>query len=249
MTSTLRVLVVQHEVECPPALVGEWLVEAGCELDVLHPYAGDQLPDPDALGHYDAALVLGGAMGAHDDEHLGWIGPAKALVRAAADRALPILGICLGHQLVAAALGGRSEPNPLGQQVGVLPIGWTEAADEDPLFAPLATPRRGVQWNNDVVTVLPPGATVLAATDQGEVQVARFGPMGTAMWGVQHHPEVDAAIVASWVSDTERESLSARGLDADELLADIDAARPELVEAWRPLATGFAGLVRAGTVA
>jgi GMP synthase (glutamine-hydrolysing) len=234
-----RILVVQHEVECPPALVGEWLVEAGCVLDVRHPYAGDELP---MLEEYDALLVLGGAMGAHDDAHLSWIGPTKELLRTAADSGLPTLGICLGHQLVAAALGGRSEPNPLGQQVGVLPVSWAEAATQDELFAPLATPRRGVQWNTDIVTALPPGAVVLAETDRGEVQVARFGP---SIWGVQLHPEVDAAIVASWVSDTERESLAGRGLDADVLLREIEAARAELDEAWRPLAHGFADVVGA----
>jgi GMP synthase (glutamine-hydrolysing) len=238
-----RVLVVQHEVECPPARVGDWLREEGCRLEVRHPYAGDPLPDPDALtGEYDAVLVLGGAMGADDDQHLGWIGPTKDLLRTAAAQQLPALGICLGHQLMASALGGRVERNPLGQQVGVLPVGWTQAASTDPLFGPLATPRRGVQWNNDVVTRLPDDAVELARTERGEGQVARFGP---AMWGVQLHPEVDAAIVASWVSDTERESLAARGLDAQALISEIEQSRAELDEAWRPLSSGFAELVRA----
>ena len=238
----LRVLVVQHEVECPPARVGDWLVDAGCRLEVRHPYAGDALPAATALSEeYDAMLVLGGAMGADDDEHLGWIGPTKELLRAAADQQVPALGICLGHQMMASALGGRVDRNPLGQQVGILSVGWTEAARPDPLFGPLATPRRGVQWNNDVVTRLPPQAVELARTERGEGQVARFGPV---MWGVQLHPEVDAAIVASWVSDTERESLAGRGIDALALIEGIEHAREELDAAWRPLSTGFAALVR-----
>lgn len=238
-----RVLVVQHEVECPPARVGEWLVEAGCRLEVRHPYAGDPLPDPGSVSEaHDAVLVLGGAMGADDDEHLAWIGPTKDLLRAAAEQRLPALGICLGHQMMASALGGRVEPNPLGQQVGILPVGWLPAARSDQLVGPLATPRRGVQWNKDLVTRLPDHAVELARTERGETQVARFGP---AMWGVQLHPEVDAAIVATWVSDTERESLAARGLDATALIEGIEQARAELDDAWRPLATGFATLVRA----
>jgi GMP synthase (glutamine-hydrolysing) len=237
-----QVLVVQHEVECPPARVGDWLLDAGCRLEIRHPYAGDPLPDPAHLPEaYDAVLVLGGAMGADDDEHLGWIGPTKELLRVAAERELPALGICLGHQLMASALGGRVERNPLGQQVGILDVGWTAAASSDPLFGALATSRRGVQWNNDLVTRLPEGAVELARTERREVQVARFG---AAMWGVQLHPEVDAAIVASWVSDTERESLDQRGIDALGLIAEIDHARAELDEAWRPLSTGFAALVR-----
>ena len=242
-----RVLVVQHEVECPPARVGDWLVEAGCRLEIRHAYAGDTLPEPAALSdEYDAVLVLGGAMGADDDEHLGWIGPTKDLLRAAAHQQLPALGICLGHQLMASALGGRVERNPLGQQVGILAVEWTEAAGDDPLFGSLATPRRGLHWNNDVVTRLPEHAVELARTARGEGQAARFGP---AMWGVQLHPEVDAAIVASWVSDTERESLAERGIDAGALVEEVEQARTELDAAWAPLSAGFAALVRTRTVA
>ncbi len=81
---------------------------------------------------------------------------------------------------------------------------------------------------------------MLAATADGEVQAARFGP---AMWGVQLHPEVDETIVGAWVTDDERTALADRGLDAEAILAEIEAARPELDQAWRPFAEGFARLV------
>jgi len=90
------------------------------------------------------------------------------------------------------------------------------------------------------VDPLPEGATVLARTPDGEVQAARYGP---AMWGVQLHPEVDEAIVGAWVTDDERTELADRGLDADGILTDIEAARAELDESWQPLALGFARLV------
>ena len=234
---TARLLVVQPELEDPPALMGDWLVEAGCELDVRHPYAGDALP---TLDGYAGLMVLGGAMSANDDELLDWIGPLKELIRDAAAEGVPTLGICLGHQLIASALGGRAAPNPRGQQVGLLDVGWTPAASEDRLFGGLATPRRGAQWNNDIVVELPPGATVLAQTPDDEPQVVRYGP---AIWGVQLHPEVDATIVGSWVSDTERKELAARGLDADQLVEAIRAARTELDQAWAPLAAGFADVM------
>jgi GMP synthase (glutamine-hydrolysing) len=233
----VRVLVVQHEPECPPGLVGEWLVEAGCELDVRHPYAGDALP---TLDGYGGLLVLGGAMGANDDDLLGWIAPTKELLRDAAAEEVPTLGICLGHQLIAAALGGTVAANPQGRQAGLLDVGWTDEADKDALVAGVATPRRGVQWNNDVVTDLPDGTVVLARAASGEVQAARFGPV---MWGVQLHPEADAAIVGSWVSKSERDELAAEGLDADAMVAEIDAAGAELEHAWAPLAAGFADVV------
>ena len=234
MTSP-TVLVVEHEDKCPPALLGDWLTEAGCTLEVRRPYAGDEVP---VLDGYDALLILGGPMGAHDDELHPWLGLVKRRVREAREAHLPTLGICLGHQLIAVALGGTVEKNRHGQQLGLLGVGWTEAAGTDELMAPLTTPRRGVQWNDDVVTALPDGATLLAATGRGEIQAARYGPR---MWGVQLHPEVDVPVLVPW-AESDRGSHEARGVDQDALLRDIGAARAELDDAWRPLASGFAAI-------
>lgn len=237
MTERPRVLVVEHDAECPPALFGTWLEEAGCALDVRRPYAGDQLP---GLASYDGLMILGGPMGAEDDAEHSWLGPVKDLVREARGSGLPTLGICLGHQLIASALGGRVERNPRGQQVGLLDVGWTTEAAQDALTGPLASPRRGVQWNDDIVSALPDDAALLAETTYGEVQVARYAP---AMWGVQLHPEVDAAGLQPW-ADEDRGSHETRGIDTDRLLREVDAARVELDAAWRPLAESFAGLLR-----
>ena len=234
-----RILVVQHEAEGPPGQVGRWLLEAGCVLDVRRPYTGEPLPD--ALDGHDGLLVLGGAMGAHDDDQHWWLSPTKDLVRAAAGAGLPTWGICLGHQLAAAALGGVSRRNPRGQQVGLLEVGWLPAAAHDPVLGLVdELPARAVQWNDDVVDPLPDGATLLAETIDGEVQAARLAP---SVWGVQMHPEVDRAIVASWVTDEERTALTGRGLDVDTVLDDIDAARGELDRAWQPVAEAFARVV------
>ncbi|GAW50863.1 MULTISPECIES: type 1 glutamine amidotransferase [unclassified Nocardioides] len=232
------VLVVEHDRECPLALLGDWLTEAGCELDVRRPYAGDQLPAD--LTPYDGLLLLGGPMGANDDLKHAWLGPAKELVREAVATDVPTLGVCLGHQLAAVALGGTVERNPHGQQVGLLGVGWTDAAKDDALLGPLATPRRGVQWNDDVVTELPPGATLLAVTGRDEVQAVRFAPLA---WGVQLHPEVDVPVLQPW-AESDRGSHESRGIDTDALLRDIGAARDELDDAWRPLADGFTTLAR-----
>ncbi|MBC9735272.1 type 1 glutamine amidotransferase [Nocardioides marmotae] len=235
-----RVLVVEHAADCPPALVGDWLAAAGCTLDVARPYAGDPLPDPlpGRLTH-DALLVLGGPMGAEDEDRHAWLAPTKELVRAAVAAGVPTLGICLGHQLVAGALGGTVAVNPRGQQLGLLEVGWTDAAADDPLVGGLtAGARRGVHWNNDVVTALPAGAVVLARTADGAVQAARFAP---AAWGLQLHPEVTAEVLRPWAED-DRGSHEARGIDQERLLADIEVARPELEAAWAPVAHRFAEL-------
>jgi GMP synthase (glutamine-hydrolysing) len=233
-----RILVVEHQASCPPALVGEWLVEAGCVLDVCRPWAGDALPDAPGLTSYDGMLVLGGEMNAYDDDRHLWLGPLKELLRAAAEGGLPTLGICLGHQLTAVALGGRVEVNPRGQAVGLHDVGWNDAAPGDPLVADLASPRRGVQWNGDIVTRLPEGAQALASSPEGDLQVARFAE---SAWGVQLHPEADELIVRAW-AEGDRDDHLERGIDQEAVIGAIAAARGELDRAWRPLAQSFARL-------
>jgi len=228
------VLVVQHEDDCPPAWVGDWLVEAGCTLDVRRPYAGEDLP-PDLKGH-DALLVLGGAMGANDDATHPWLTPTKELVREAVRRAVPTLGICLGHQLVATALGGDAGRNPRGQQLGLLPLGWTDAAGQDDLTRGLVGTGFGVHWNDDIVLRAPDGTVALARTPEGELQVARFAPTA---WGVQLHPEVDERILATW-AEHDRDRYDEGVLE--DVLRRIADVRDDLATGWRPLARAFAAL-------
>jgi GMP synthase (glutamine-hydrolysing) len=234
--TTPHVLVVQHQDDCPPAWIGHWLLEVGCRLDVRRPFAGDALPD-DLAGH-DGYLVLGGSMGAHDDDQHSWLGPVKALVHDAVERRTPTLGLCLGHQLVAAALGGESRPNPLGQQLGLLALGWTDAAGHDPLARGLVGAGFGVFWNDDVVTHAPDNTVVLARTPAGELQVARFAP---AVWGLQLHPEVDEQVLGAWAQD-DRDRYDEGILD--DVLNRVAEHREELAAGWRPLATEFAKLCR-----
>jgi GMP synthase (glutamine-hydrolysing) len=234
MAAELRVLVVQHQADCPPALMGLWLDGAGCELDIRHPYAGEPLPTD--LRDHDALLVLGGSMGADDDAAHPWLTPTKDLFRTAAAEEIPALGICLGHQLAAVALGGVVEASPRGRQFGVLSVGWTSEAADDPVLG--SRPARVIHWNNDVVTALPPGAIPLAYAPDGAVQAAR---LASTVWGVQAHPEVDQAIVARWADD-EREEIGAELVDRG--LAEMNAASAELAAAWQPVAAAFGGVAR-----
>jgi len=225
-----RILVVQHEEQCPPAWFGLWLAEAGCALDVRRPDLGESLPDD--LCEHDGLLVLGGHMGANDDASYPWLGGVKTLVREAAAGGVPTLGICLGHQLIAVALGGEVIVNPLGQQLGVLEIGWS-----DPLLG--ERPARGIQWNNDIVDRLPAGAIALARTPRGELQAARFAD---AVWGVQPHPEADVAVVTPW-ADADRATQGDAIIDAAQ--ADVEAAVPEMHAEWAAVARRFAAVVHA----
>jgi len=225
------VLVVQHEDDDPIHLLGRWM--AGVDLETCRPYDGE--PVPTSVDGYDGLVVMGGAMGAHDDEKSPWLPAVRELIRRASAADVPTLGICLGHQLCAVALGGEIEVNPKGRQLGLLDVGWTADAVDDELMGDLVGPRRAMHWNDDVVTRLPDGAVQLATADTGEVQAARHAP---TVWGIQWHPEVDDELVAIWANEG--------GLTAAEkerLLDDLVRERRDLDEAWRPLAERFADLV------
>lgn len=235
MVADPRVLVVQHQRDCPPGLLGLWLDGAGCSIDLRHPYAGEPLPAD--LRDHDALVVLGGSMGAYDDAAYPWLGPTKALVRTAAHHRVPSLGLCLGHQLSAVALGGKVAVNDHGRQFGVLPLGWDTAAADDPVLG--SRPDRCIHWNNDVVTDLPPGAVALAHAPDGTVQAAR---LAGSVWGVQAHPEVDETIVARWAAD-EREEIGPAVVD--DALAEMSRSAADLARAWQPVAVAFVRVVTA----
>lgn len=234
MTGGPRVLVVQHQADCPAGLLGEGLAAEGCQLDVRRAWRGDPL---DLRDDPAGVLVLGGSPNAHDDAAAPWLPAVRALCRDAIAGEVPLLGVCLGHQLIGAAVGGRSAPNPHGQQIGVLPMGWLPAAATDPLLGPVSA-ARAVQWNTDVLVDLPEDVSVLARAAGGEVQAARFGP---AAWGLQCHPEADATIVAGW-AEHDRQDCAARGVDVDEYVSQVRSAEADLARDWRGLATSFAAL-------
>ena len=231
-----RVLIIQHSADDPPGRLGEWLIEAGCELEVVRGFAGEPLPRN--LGGFAGLVVLGGDMGAYDDEAHPWLSDTKALLRESVRSELPTVGICLGHQLLAVATGGAVERAAGGPQGGSLSVWTTPDAAADPLFAAVRSGSPSVQWNHDIVTVLPPDSVVLARTEAG-IQALR---VGTRAWGLQSHPEVDLATVRQWAADEIDRGLLGADL-ADRWLAEIAAVDLAIVAAWRPVVERFARLV------
>lgn len=228
---SIRVLTVEHQATCPPALLGEWLVEAGCELDVRRPYTADGLSalgGTAAVDGYDALLVLGGTMDAFDAD-VPWLAPTRDLVVRAVEHDVPVLGVCLGHQLAALALGGEVARNPRGRTAGLQPLGHTDDGAADPLIGGVTGP--AIFSNQDVVTRLPDGAVELARAATGELQAARFAPR---VWGLQWHPEATGDIVAAWArTHPEAEA------EAAALKADVDGARAVLDVDGRALVEAF----------
>ncbi len=228
-----RLLVVQHEPDAPAAWLGEWWEAAGIGLDVVRGDLAEPLPGRLEETGADGLVVLGGAMGANDDADHPWLAPTRALVRDTVRRGLPVLGVCLGHQLAAVGLGGTAGRNPSGRTIGVVPVRLTREGAADPLLGG-SDGAPAVHFNDDVVLTTPPGATVLARLPDGRPQALR---LGLRAWSVQFHPETSPEVFEDWVRSELPEGLDdeARGL-----LDAVEAARDALRAAWRPVADRFA---------
>ena len=153
-------LVLQHIACEPPAAFEDELLARGLSLERVELDEGETPPD---WRGFDGLVVMGGPMGAYEDEAHPWLGGREAPDREAAQAGQPVWGVCLGAQLLAAALGARVYPGPGGAEVGMLPVELTDAAAADPVFA--GAPRRfpTLQWHGDTFD-LPDGATRLAGS-------------------------------------------------------------------------------------
>ncbi len=235
----LRVLVVQHQPGVSTGMIGEALVEQGVTLEVQRPYEEGPLPSVDELAGYDGLLILGGAMASWDTEAAPWIVPLRELVRGADESGIPTLGICLGHQITAAALGGTVDMSPAGPLIDLVPVGWTDEAADDPMVAGVGE-TFAVHGNRDVVVDPPTGASVLARLPDGSIQAARWGGN---VWGVQFHPEAGPDLVERWVTETP-EYFEGPGIDGPGLLAKVRAEEASLTRTAESLAGNFASLIR-----
>lgn len=235
------VLVVQHEEDAGAGLVGERLARAGLRLDVVRAWEGEALPAD--LGGHAGLLVLGGSVNCEDDEAASWLPGVRALVREAVDGEVPLLGICLGGQIVAHALGGSVTPRPQGPELGAVPLRRLPAATDDPVLGGVPDGALAAQWHWDDVDRLPPGAVPLLTGDSCPHQAFR---VGSACWAVQFHPEADGATVAEWAAE-DGERLRASGTDPEALVAGVRDAEPALRTVWGAVAEAWGALVRAGT--
>ena len=151
-------------------------------------YRGAALPDADAA---DGLIFMGGPMSANDD--LPYIRQELELINEAISRRLPILGVCLGSQLIAKALGARVYPNSV-PEIGWYPVHWTAAAARDRLHQGLEAPETVFHWHGETFD-LPPGAELLASSEACPNQAYR---VGTNVYGLQYHLEVTPEMLDDW---------------------------------------------------
>lgn len=186
-----EVLVFQHSDASPLGVIEPVLAWAGARMRVIDAEAGCEVPKDAAKA--DGLVLLGGVMSANDDARCPHFPALLQLVRDFTAAGRPVLGICLGGQLIARALGGRVIEKAKGE-FGFVPLHGEAAASRDPLLEGLDLPVGVMQWHDDHFT-LPPGAVHLLKSNACPNQAFRAG---AATYGFQCHFEVDAAILANW---------------------------------------------------
>jgi len=214
-----RVLLIQHEPFEGAGTLRDAL--SGCDVRVVRTFAGDPVPDGLADG---GLVVLGGAMGVYEADRYSHLSDEMRLLKAAVRDGLPVLGICLGSQLLAAALGGSVAKAPR-KEIGWFEVARLPAAREDPLFAGAPPSFDAFHWHGDAFT-LPPGALPLAASSLTPLQAFRMGPRA---WGVQFHLETDAQVLAAML-DSGAEEMREAGADPAPIRASAAAGLPRLRE-------------------
>jgi GMP synthase-like glutamine amidotransferase len=186
-------------------------------------------------------------MGAHDDTDAPWLPATRDLLREAVGTALPVLGICLGAQLLAAALGGVVRPASDGPEIGPGLVAKRDAAAEERLFRPIPFTPDVLHWHYDEIVELPSAATLLASSTRYVNQAFRVGP---AAWGLGFHIETTPEIVQRWAA---RDAGLLAGYGWDVLAAvehwDLGTFHADLAEVWSEFATRFADVVREGEYA
>ncbi len=187
-------LVLQHVPHEGPGALLDAVVESGATARIVRLDQGDEVPPPPILVSDErpaGLIVMGGPMGVHDG--LPWLEPERALMRAATEAGLPVLGVCLGAQQLALALGAEVKQGP-DQEIGVGEVHLADDALHDPVFAPAPSPLPCVHWHGDTFT-LPDGAVRLAGNEAYENQAFR---VGRHAYGLQFHVEVTGSLVAHW---------------------------------------------------
>ena len=204
-------IVLQHAAAEGPAAIGDALQRRGISTRVMHVYRGE--PVPAQLADADALVVMGGSMGVYEADRYPHLRDELRLIEDALRRGRPIVGVCLGSQLLAAALGARVYPSG-GKEIGWYRIDLTDAAATDGLLYDAPRSFTALCWHGDVFD-LPAGAVRLASSELTEHQAFRYGEKA---YGLLFHLEITRPKLAAMVSALADE-LAGAGVSADAMLS------------------------------
>jgi len=223
----MRVLIIQHVACEGPGLLEDVLLRKGWEIDLrCMELPGTSLPAD--LNDYQAFIILGGPMGAYEEGIYPYLFKVQDLVRKAVDTGIPTVGICLGGQIVARALGADVGPNPI-KEIGWSPVQLLPEGMKSPLFSDLPSIFSVFQWHQDTFS-LPPGAVLLVKGEDCENQAFVYGGH---IWAMQFHLEVTPAMIEQWTQIYKDELCNYGGPGAASVLVRNTNARWEAMLSWR----------------
>jgi GMP synthase-like glutamine amidotransferase len=217
----VRVLSIVHQLDAGAGVFGEFPTW----VPSTQPPPGDDL---------DALLIFGGSMHVDQNDEHRWLTPEKTFIREHLDRGTPILGVCLGSQLLAEAAGASPHRSD-EPEIGWYEIEITDAGAADPLLGPLAPSVELFEWHH-YVAPLPPGAVELARTP---LCTQAFRIEGKPAWGLQFHAEVTRENLFSWLDGWDQSEAVHTALDPDAIRAASEQRIEEQNEIGRRLAERF----------
>ena len=192
MANQKRILVLQHIACEHPGIFRDFMAEENFVWDAVELDEDEKIP---SLAGYDGMMCMGGPMDVWQEDEFPWLVAEKEAIQDAVQvRKMPFLGVCLGHQLLADALGGEVGLADVGE-VGMLNVGLTEKGRSHPLMADLPKEFVTLQWHGAEVKKLPEHSTVLMASPACQVQSFAVGP--TAL-GIQFHVETGPHTIDEW---------------------------------------------------
>lgn len=188
----MHILVLQHERVEHPGIFRDFLKSDGHTWDAIELDQGEAFPSFDG---YDALWVLGGPMDVWQEDEYPWLKQEKTFIREAVrERGLPYLGLCLGHQLLAEALGGEVGLSKT-PEIGVMPVNLTNEGSQGELFDGVSESFNCLQWHSAEVIRMPEGGVVLASSPACESQAMKWG---SNVYSLQFHVEIEIDTVKNW---------------------------------------------------
>jgi GMP synthase (glutamine-hydrolysing) len=225
-----RVLYIQNGEFDPPGLVAKALAERGLNLDIVHAWNGEKLPG--TPGDWSGIVIGGGSMSAYEKAQYPYLAKEEALIIEARRVKRPVLGMCLGAQLMAGAFGGKVYANH-AKEIGFYDVAFTSEAKTDPLWRDHTTTFQPVQWHGDTFT-LPPGAILLASSAITPNQLFR---LDENLYGFQFHLEIDQPSLIEMIESDDEGWLPKNGVNPRDFIKAARAALPKV----EPLAHAIFG--------